>query len=67
MVIEVPSLDRWAVLGGVLGNRKGECVSGTRLGSNSTPFVFFTDAFTGEFLCGREVGRETFQISIETT
>ena len=29
MVIEVPSLDRWEVLGGVLGNRKGECLSGT--------------------------------------
>jgi hypothetical protein len=29
MVIEVPSLDRWEVLGGVLGNRLGECVSGT--------------------------------------
>ena len=40
MVIEVPSLDRWAVLGGVLGNRKGECVSGTRLGSTQHPLYF---------------------------
>ena len=23
----------------------------------STPFVFFTDAFTGEVLCGGDVGR----------
>jgi hypothetical protein len=22
----------------------------------STPFVFLTDTFTGEFLCGRDVG-----------
>jgi len=22
---------------------------------NSTPFVFFTDTFTGEFLCGGDV------------
>ena len=24
---------------------------------HSTPFVFLTDAFTGEFLCGGDVGR----------
>jgi hypothetical protein len=27
--MEVPSLDRREVLGGVLGNRLGECLSGT--------------------------------------
>jgi hypothetical protein len=27
---------------------------------NSTPFIFLTDTFTGEFLCGGEVGRGYF-------
>jgi hypothetical protein len=30
-------VDRWAVLGGVLGNRQGECLSGTWLGSIQHP------------------------------
>jgi hypothetical protein len=51
MDIEVPSVDRWEVLGGVLGDRKGECLSGTRIiGFHSTPFVFFRDTFTGKVL-----------------
>ena len=29
MVMEVPSVDSWAVLGEVLGDRLGECLSGT--------------------------------------
>ena len=49
-------MDRWAVLGGVLGNRTGECLSGTAVRFHSTPFVFLTDAFTGEVLCGGDVG-----------
>ena len=34
-------MDRWAVLGGVLGDRTGECLSGTRLGSTQHPLYFF--------------------------
>jgi hypothetical protein len=40
MGIEVLSLDRWEVLGGVLRNRTGECLSGTRLGSTQHPLYF---------------------------
>ena len=41
MDIEVLFLDRWEVLGGVLGNRTGECLSGTWLGFTQHPLYFF--------------------------
>ncbi len=46
----------WGV-GGVLGNRSGECVSGTRLGSTQHPLYFLRTHSRARFLCGGDVGR----------
>ena len=54
MGIEVPSLDRRAVLGGVLGNRSGECVSGTRLGSTQH-LLYFLRTHSRASFCAVEV------------
>jgi hypothetical protein len=45
MVIEVPSLDRWEVLGEIY----------------STLFVVLCYAFTGEFLCGGDIGNGMYR------
>ena len=55
------------VLGGVLGDRSGECLSGTWLGSYSTPFIFLTDTFTGKFLYFCYLGLGYFLFSVVYT
>jgi hypothetical protein len=63
MVIEVHSLDRWEVLGGVLGDRTGECLSGTGVVEVPTQHpLYFLRTHSRAKSCDFKGGEETLTI-----
>jgi hypothetical protein len=49
-----------------MGKKEGELdlAFASKMEESATPFVFFTDTFTGKFLCDRKVGRGLYNRGI---